>query len=310
MKPLEPALGRRVTIRLRDGLGFRDIVGILTSNRTLINRDGEEISFDPNAIAIWREVSVTPDRAGKGAPLSLRIQELENLSEITWPPIKTGDYGKWKIRIDNGLSLRANSVLPLGRAPYGEPLKDIESSVAEIVTRYQIEKIKPAFSIAMPLYSELDLYLENNGWDLAAAAQFLVKDINQGPIYAPEGFDVSVSDSATKQWLDVQGDQGLMRIMNSYPAKYLTFTSSGKAVAVTRIAMSERWSIAARLFVLPEFRGKGLARALMQSAEKVAANSGATKIALQVESKNLAALELYEKMGYRHHHNYNYRILR
>ncbi len=42
------AIGKRVTIRLRDGDGtFRDVVGVLQSETALINRRGESISFDP-----------------------------------------------------------------------------------------------------------------------------------------------------------------------------------------------------------------------------------------------------------------------
>ncbi len=53
------ALGKRVTIRLRDtDGGFRDIVGVLQSETSLINRRGEVISFDPDDAVAFRIIPV------------------------------------------------------------------------------------------------------------------------------------------------------------------------------------------------------------------------------------------------------------
>ena len=80
------AVGKRVTIRLHEpGGGYRDIVGLLQNERQIINSKSEVISFSPDQIAIWREIKPLPDLAGKGAPLSQRIIELEKISDATWP---------------------------------------------------------------------------------------------------------------------------------------------------------------------------------------------------------------------------------
>ena len=53
------ALGKRVTIRLRDSDGgFRDIVGVLQSETSLINRRGEVIDFNPDDAAAFRVIPV------------------------------------------------------------------------------------------------------------------------------------------------------------------------------------------------------------------------------------------------------------
>ncbi|MFM2214888.1 MAG: hypothetical protein RJA88_257 [Actinomycetota bacterium] len=53
------ALGKRVTIRLRDSDGtFRDVVGVLQSETTLINRRGENVSFDPESAVAFRVIPV------------------------------------------------------------------------------------------------------------------------------------------------------------------------------------------------------------------------------------------------------------
>jgi cysteinyl-tRNA synthetase len=52
------AIGERVSIRLRDGQSFRDLLGVLQSETTLIRRDGSTATFDPTEIAYFRVVPV------------------------------------------------------------------------------------------------------------------------------------------------------------------------------------------------------------------------------------------------------------
>jgi cysteinyl-tRNA synthetase len=52
------AIGERVSIRLRDGQSFRDLLGVLQSETTLIRRDGSTATFDPAEIAYFRVVPV------------------------------------------------------------------------------------------------------------------------------------------------------------------------------------------------------------------------------------------------------------
>jgi len=50
--------------------------------------------------------------------------------------------------------------------------------------------------------------------------------------------------------------------------------------------------------ILPQYRGKGLARQLLGKAESVARDSGTNRIALQVEEVNEVAFKTYQKNGY------------
>lgn len=52
------------------------------------------------------------------------------------------------------------------------------------------------------------------------------------------------------------------------------------------------------LAVYPEFRGKGVATALLLDAEKRAASAEAKRLVLDVEVENSAALNLYRKLGF------------
>ena len=299
------AIGKRVTIRLHEPSGgYRDIVGILQSERQLITSKSKTINFSPDEIAIWREIKPLPDLAGKGAPLSQRIIELEKLSDLTWPAQETVEFGKWRLRISDGFSMRANSVLPIG-----EPPIDLASAVDEVTSIYHEKKLKPTFSIPLPIFDELDRYLEQRGWNVKIDANFLIRDIGAIEVSSHPQFSIEILDYPSKLWLEVNSDQPLEKIMRRYPAKYGAIKNGEQVIAVGRIATLGSWSIVTRLFVNPSFRGKGVAKNLMNNLLSAAVSDGATKVALQVDNENGAALALYQSMGFTTHHKFVYRIL-
>ena len=80
---MKAPIGARVSIRFHDPEGgFRDLVGYLESENTLRNRHGELIEFDREKIALYKVIEEKINLAGHGAPLSVRIQELENVSLV------------------------------------------------------------------------------------------------------------------------------------------------------------------------------------------------------------------------------------
>jgi len=311
---LASAIGARVTIRLREPSGgFRDIVGVLQSFGEgvgeLVNSKGEVLNFSESEIAIWREVKALPDRAGTGAPYSLRINELEALSDATWPADEIKEIGKWRLRISDGFTMRANSVLPTGAAPYGEPGLEIAKAVAEITEIYKKHGLTPTFTIPLPVYEELDSYLDQQGWEVKVGAEFLVNDIPSEISATSSEYEIINSDSPSQAWLEIQSDSALERIMRNYPATYTEIKAADKTIARGRIATKGTWSLATRVFVAPEFRGCGIGNLLMRAMMSQARIRGATKIGLQVDVENGAALALYKAMGFRFHHPYTYRVL-
>ena len=311
---LAAAIGARVTIRLRETSGgFRDIVGTLQrfgdGVNELLNSKGQIISFSEDEIAIWREIKPLPDRAGTGAPFSLRIQELELLSDLTWPADEIKEIGKWRLRISDGFTMRANSVLPTGAGPLGEPNIDLETAVYEVIKIYQAAGLTPTFTLPLPIYDELDNYLAGLGWKVKFGAEYLVNDIPANLEVESSDFQIEIKSEPSPEWLAVQGDHQLERIMRNYPAQYAAVKNKGKLVGAGRIATFEKWSLATRVFVDPEFRGKGIGTLLMRALMAAARDEGATKVGLQVDSENGAGLALYKSMGFRFHHSYNYRVL-
>jgi len=311
---LASAIGARVTIRLREASGgFRDIVGILQRSadgvNQLINSKGQTLSFSEDEIAIWREIKPLPDRAGTGAPFSIRIQELELLSDLTWPADQITEMGKWRLRISDGFTMRANSALPTGTAPYGEPGQAIDKAIDEVVKIYLEKKLTPTFTLPLPVYGELDKYLEELGWKVKVGAEYLVNEIPDNLDLEIANFQIDIAKEPTIEWLEVQSDHKLEQIMRNYPARYAQIKFETKTIAVGRIATLGKWSLATRVYVNPEFRGKGVGTLLMRALMAAAKEDGATKVGLQVDIENGAGLALYKSMGFRFHHSYRYRVL-
>ena len=67
-------------------------------------------------------------------------------------------------------------------------------------------------------------------------------------------------------------------------------------VELERVA-SGCWLLQA-IAILPQYRGKGLARQLLDNAESVTKDAGASRIALQVEEVNAVAFKTYQRNGY------------
>ena len=183
---MKAPIGARVSIRFHDPEGgFRDLVGYLESENTLRNRHGELIEFDREKIAIYKVIEEINHLAGHGAPLSLRVQELENVLTTTWPPVNQELFGKWLLRTSGKFTMRANSVLPSGKAPYGEPLKDIDQAIGHVVEHYEKAGLVPTFAIPLPIYQELDSKLFDNGWIEKVRAHVMVADIaHHAPSFA------------------------------------------------------------------------------------------------------------------------------
>ena len=310
-RDLGSALGKRVTVRLHErGGGLRDVVGILESNNEVRNSKGELISFDTADISIWREIKPLPDRAGTGAPFSLRIIELEELSNATWPADKEVEIGKWIARISDGFTLRANSVLPLGAGPIGEPTGPLEQAVKGVIEMYESAGLAPAFVVPLPLYEELDIYLAEQNWSQKLIADYLVNETVTEAPDARENFIYTTRTNPDQRWLGLVGDDDLQKIMERAPAIYGAIEYQGAVIGVGRIAVRGTWSLVTRLFIAPEFRGQGLSRYLMDNLTASARSEGATKVALQVDQVNSVAMALYQSMGFRLHHTCSYRELR
>jgi N-acetylglutamate synthase len=307
--PLAQDVGKKVSIRLHEDGGFRDLLGILHSPNQVLKKDGTLANFDAALIAAWRIVETPQYPAGKGQPLSLRILELERIAEKSWPANTTEIRGGWRYRISNGFTFRGNSILPVGAPPYGEPQLPIADELEFAIQRYAEAGVTPAIHIPMPLYEKLDEVLEGAGWEMRIEAHLMIADSPAIPRTAlPDGATLEVLDEPSEEWLAVQGKAVGYEVMLNYPAQYFGVRVDGALVSVMRVSGADGWAILSRLFVAENLRGRGLSKAIISAALDRLKDSSITKIALQVDITNATAIGLYSSLRFRVHHNYRFRV--
>ncbi|MEU7826921.1 GNAT family N-acetyltransferase [Catellatospora sp. NPDC049133] len=101
---------------------------------------------------------------------------------------------------------------------------------------------------------------------------------------------------ATRQWLQDQAAMSGLRISAAFtagrPCGLLT-----ALVVPASLTLGTFWMIR-DLYVPPEHRGRGHARALLTETVSQARATGARRVALQTEHDNAAALALYGSLGF------------
>jgi ribosomal protein S18 acetylase RimI-like enzyme len=100
----------------------------------------------------------------------------------------------------------------------------------------------------------------------------------------------------TRPWNDPRKD--IRRKLRVNPELFLVGVLGGEVVATAMAGYDGHRGWIYYLGVAPEHRRKGLARQLMEEAERRLRALGCPKINLQVRTSNLAAVEFYRKVGY------------
>ena len=304
--PLE-RIGQRFSIRLHDPEGgYRDVVGHLKTATTLINRKGQEVSFDPEQIFIWREIVERPTLAGKGAPLTLRVLELDQICDLTWPATENIENSGWLMRAAGGVTNRANSVLPLAASLEAGALNNFAEKLALAQDFYSERNLPTIFQVALPTWQLLSDKLRSMGAIETLRGNTMVADLTSAKPKMPAGIEIVQSDQFNDDWLGIQPTPGIEKILSGCAATYLRLISNGQTVAVCRIALANGWSSITRVYVHQDFRGKGLGKTIMAVALESSFEQGATKAVLQVEASNAIAIGVYESLGFNFHHEYSY----
>jgi ribosomal protein S18 acetylase RimI-like enzyme len=304
--PLE-RIGQRFSIRLHDPAGgYRDVVGHLKTASSLINRKGQEITFDPEQIFVWREIIERPTLAGKGAPLTLRVLELDQICNLTWPANENLENSGWLLRAAGGVTNRANSVLPLVANLETGPLTDFAEKLKTAQDFYNKRNLPTIFQVAMPTWQVLADKLRSIGAVETIHGNTMVADLTPAKQIVPAGYQIVQSSQVSDEWLAVQPTPGIEKILLGCSATYLTLVKDGLAIATCRIALAKGWSSLTRVYVHQDFRGLGLGKAIVAAALEASFEQGATKALLQVEASNAIAIGVYESLGFNFHHEYSY----
>lgn len=323
VEELNSALGQRVSVRIQINGGYQDFLGVLEAPGEIRKKDGSLAQFDQSSIYAWRIVEPITE-VGKGSPLSLRIREIELAAFHTWLPRFTQERGPWQIRIDSGITKRANSVLVLGD-PVNNSEHTLQQEIQDAQKLFSQSGLPLVFMVPTPLGGRTEEFLRQNNWETDGEILTMIGDAD---VITPadENFHLEVLDNPSAEWLELESDQGLHELFTRTPASYISITQQSASrnaflnqengheqdndheqdkneiLARGRIGFDNSWGILTRVFVKESSRGQGLGETIVRAAADIARRRNIRQLALHVDADNVSAIALYSKLGFRKHH--------
>ncbi|MFG2003206.1 GNAT family N-acetyltransferase [Spirillospora sp. NPDC048911] len=232
--------------------------------------------------------------------------DIDGLVAAAWPAPFSQDMGGWRLRHAEGVTKRANSVLPAG-----DP-GPVDAAIERAERFYAGLGLPTVFSVtgkARP--AGLDGTLAGRGYARVDPTLALTREITEG------GGDggVVIDDTPSREWLDlwwsVDGryPEGLAmaeKILTGVPAGYAMLDG----VAVGRGVPQGEWLGIYSMAVAPAARRRGLARRVLRALLDWGREQGCERAYLLVVEENAAARALYGSEGFETAGAYHYRVRR
>ncbi len=302
-------LGRRATIRFREGASARDVIGRILAigddTVTVERRDGTVSVIDLALIVVWKVVPDRPVRSRRATSIS--AEELAKITSRGWPAVESVALGDWELRASAGFTGRANSALIAG-----DPGTGTNDAIDQVLDFYRSRGLPP---IAQTVCGSAgDSLFTENGWVPSTGARpgalVQVADIRTRP---PGLSEAVVSESLTDAWMNMyprieSGHQAAARAVLAGPPTVGFVSIGDPVVAIGRVVVTGEWAGLGAVEVAPAHQRQGLATQIVTAAISWAIDRGADKAYLQTMHGNTAALALYAPFGFVDHHEYRYLV--
>jgi len=239
------------------------------------------------------------------------INELELLGHNAWVAQERMRLGGWLLRADNGITRRANSVLPLG-----PPGLDLSTAIDFAIEFYSSRDLIPRFQVSeASLPSKLDNILADRGFSKIFPVEVWTAEISALSKFEPT-CDTEYLDALSEEWIDtylqasgydpstMDVRKGILERTDQQRVYVLA-----KETAVGFGVVEEDWLGVFNIGTHPEKRRSGAALSINHALGMWGEKVGATKVYLQVETNNSVAKNFYEKLGFAHAYTYWYRQL-
>jgi GNAT superfamily N-acetyltransferase len=248
---------------------------------------------------------------------------IEQLAANAWPAAIVQIVNGWLLRHTPAVARRrSNSALPPPAAAAATAAQ--RAQVLDLAERFYARHHQAAVVQVSPaeLHQALDGELAARGYRRQAPTLVLTAPISR-VLHGQQATSVAVTvtETVTQRWqaawaaVERRADAtatGQLVLSRIGPlAGYVTATREGDAgvLGVGLLVVERGWAGVFCMATRPQARRRGIAAAVLQCGASWAADHGARQLYLQVEEDNLAALQLYTRLGFQPSHQYHYRFL-
>jgi ribosomal protein S18 acetylase RimI-like enzyme len=240
------------------------------------------------------------------------IVQYQELSSNAWPARENIFLNGWVVRVSEGVTKRANSVLPVRYT--GQNLLEDVRIVEKI---YREEDLPVIFQL--PDYfepSNLQETLLSLGY--RSTDETLVMTANIENIYTDKNNECTYSIEATgsDHWFHAllhfsdrfRTAEGIGSIIGriSLPRAFCYAWKNNKVLGIGLGVMEGRYLGIFDLIVHPEYRRKRIGQSLIGEMVEWSKSNSVSNIYLQVEGNNSRAISFYEKIGLKECYRYRY----
>ncbi|MDO8055362.1 MAG: GNAT family N-acetyltransferase, partial [Candidatus Hermodarchaeota archaeon] len=243
------------------------------------------------------------------------IRRIEAAAGRAWPAKHQQQYGGWLLRATEGVTRRANSVLPLGNPP-GTNLEEALDTVRAFYQQHQLPMRFQLTTASLP--HNIDESLEAAGLIVDMRVEVRTAPLQEVLVEDPK-VAIVVFGTPIPEWLnayqrfagyDAKTMKIRQEILKRIPSEKAFATAIQREKVIgTGIAVVDGDLLG--LFGLitdPAVRRHGIATAITQSLILWGMNRGSTQGYLQVEEHNEPAKALYSRLGFEETYTYWYRV--
>jgi N-acetylglutamate synthase len=273
----------------------------------------------PEIILNWPISTLSPANAPSDhsaePTLDLLRRRVEEASLSAWPAIDQILVDGWVVRLSNGYTKRANSVVPL----YPSLGRYLWIQVERCEHIYASRGLPPIFRLVDFCAPEgLDALLEQRGFQRLDGTHVLCRELEHAPpvplesmVVVRQPLDTWLGDYASASELDLEKNLIHRQILERISADvgYFSLYSSQDELLATGLAVHDGSFVGLFDIVTPAaYRRRGFATILIEAMLGWGHGKGATTAYLQVVTANDPARQLYRKLGFTGLYHYWYRV--
>ncbi len=250
------------------------------------------------------------------------IKEVKQFQEFlmnAWPAEHYFFLNGWILRFTNGVTYRANSVIPFN---YTGKKKQIENDIENVENAYKSFNLPTIFTMHEHFEpEELDEILRNLGYIEQDRTNALLMEVDKLDLshinkdFTYEFYNERIKDFSSLLAKYTKRDKYQQEIIKEITSRIMVPKKSfviakleGEPIGTLMGVLNPHGYIyIADVFVVPEFRRQKIASSMLKTVIKEwAISNGAKNIWLQVELENNNAMKLYRNLGMKKIYNYYY----